>query len=225
VKKNILAFVMFSSVLGFGSAEASYVTVNDATNNTTLVKALSLNSYFDKSFDANIERIRANGTFANISETFFHASAVATNGTVGSRDWYSFNTSQANVQAYFDIDFTSNLNSWIKVYNSAGKQIFTNNNRKAIDTGTTAPIGSTTSTDSYLSKVLVDPGLYIVSVGMDLNGVQSTLNPGQGYTLHISLASAPAIAAPVPVPAAAWLFGSGFAGLLGFRRMKKVAVA
>jgi hypothetical protein len=220
VEKTIFAVVALASLLGFGTAQASYLTVNDATNNTTLVKALSLNSYFDKSYDANIERIRANGTFANISETFFHTSVVATNGTVGSRDWYSFNIGQANVRAYFDIDFTTNLNSWIKLYNSAGTQIATNNNRTAIDTGTTAPVGSTTSTDSYLSRVLLDPGLYIVSVGQALNGVQSTLTPGQGYTMHISLA-----AAPVPVPAAVWLFGSGFVGLMGLSRMKKTAAA
>lgn len=225
MKKTVFAIVALSSLFGFGPAEASYLTVNDATKNTTLIKSLSLNSYFDKSYDANIERVRANGTFVNISETFFHTSVEATNGTFGSRDWYSFNTSQANVRAYLDIDFTSNLNSWIKLYNSAGVQIATNNNRTAIDTGTTPPVGSTTSTDSYLSRILADPGLYYISVGQALNGAQSTLIPGQGYTLHVSLASAPAITAPVPVPAAMWLFGSGFAGLMGFSRAKKIAAA
>lgn len=225
MKKNIFALAALSSLLGIGSAEASYLTVNDATKNTTLLKALSLNSYFDKSFDANIEKILPKGKLANISETFFHASAVATNGTVGSRDWYSFNTSQANVEAYFDIDFTSNLNAWIKLYNSEGLQIATNNNRKAIDTGTTAPIGSSTSTDSYLSRILATPGLYYLSVGQALSGAQSTLTPGQGYTLHVSLASAPAIPKAVPIPATLWLFGSSFAGLLGFSRLKKKAIA
>jgi hypothetical protein len=225
VKKNIFAVMAFSSLLGFGSAEASYLTVNDATKNTTLIKALSLNSYFDKSFDANIEKILPKGKFANISETFFHASVEATNGTFGSRDWYSFNTSQANVEAYFDIDFTSNLNSWIKLYNSAGVQIATNNNRKAIDTGTTAPVGFTTSTDSYLSRVLAAPGLYYLSVGQALSGAQSTLTPGQSYTLHVSMASAPAMTTAVPIPATVWLFGSSFAGLLGFSQMKKKTVA
>jgi hypothetical protein len=34
---------------------------------------------------------------------------------------------------------------------------------------------------------------------------------------------APALTSPVPVPAAAWLFGSGLLGLVGIARRRKMA--
>ena len=68
--------------------------------------------------------------------------------------------------------------------------------------------------DSLLSLVISAPGRYVAAVGgySDFNFI------GGGdtdffYTLQIQSESA-----PVPVPAAAWLLGSGLAGMLGFRR-------
>lgn len=224
VKKNIVALVAVSAFLGLGSAEAAYVSVVDATGNGSMATALSLNPYFDKSFDANIGKFDTNlnnSTVTNISTTFFHASANATTGTApNTMDWYSFATTTTNVQAYFDIDNTStNLNSWIKLYNSAGVQIGSNNNRTAQDAGTTV------TTNSYLSSVLANPGLYFVSVGRASGGAQAALTAGQAYTLHVSIATAPvAAAAAVPVPATAWLFGSGLTGLMvSLSRKKKMA--
>jgi hypothetical protein len=192
-------------MLGFGSAEAATVAVSDATGNGSMATALNLDSNFDKNFDANI-----GDPFTNISTTFFHASASATTGTSG-RDWYSFTTSQANQQAYFDIDNGMwDLDSWVNLYDSVGTLIGVN------DDGGVADAGSAHGFDSFMSAVLTNPGLYFVSVGRYPN---QDLNPGQDYTLHVSLADHVGPSA-VPVPAAVWLFGSAFAGLMGKRRKK-----
>jgi hypothetical protein len=225
MKKSIFALVVFSSLLGLGSAEASYVAANDATGNGSMATALNLNSYFDKTFDANIGKFdttRNNSPVTNISTTFFHASVNATTATAGSMDWYSFTTTTTGVQAYFDIDTTTNLNSWIKLYNAAGVQIGSNNNRTAQDPGTSV------TTDSYLSSVLANTGLYFVSVGRALSGAQAGLIAGQSYALHVSLATAPGSAVTptaVPVPSAMWLFGSGIAGLMICFASKKTVAA
>jgi hypothetical protein len=103
VKKQISSFVLCSAMMGLGSAQAATVSVTDATGNASRATALNLDVQFDKAFDANIERVKNNGSLVNISTSYFHASANATTGTSG-MDWYSFTTSQANVQAYFDMD-------------------------------------------------------------------------------------------------------------------------
>lgn len=94
--KNIIsAFVFCSILMGLGNAEASYIAVSDETGNRSFENALNLNSYFDKTFAANIQRLKNNGTFANISDKFFHASVNATTGTGGTMDWYSLVSSPA----------------------------------------------------------------------------------------------------------------------------------
>jgi hypothetical protein len=171
---------------------------------------LNLDRKFDKSFNPDIGK-----PLTNISNTFFHVSANAVTGKAGGRDWYSFTTSQANVQNYLDIDHTKNgLDSWIKLYNSAGKQLSSNNDGNFKDPG------STSKQDSFISILLKTPGLYFVSVGSYLNPKNDQgLNLGQDYTLNISLS---AHTAPIatPIPEAVWLFGSGIVGLLGTRRNK-----
>lgn len=209
MKKQICTLVLCSAVLGFGSAQAAYVTVDDATGNGSMATALNLDAQFDQNFDANI-----GDPFTNISTSFFHVSANATTGTTG-RDWYSFTTSQANQQAFFDIDNgMTDLDSLISLYDSVGTLI------GASDDGGVADPGSVHGYDSFLSAVLTNPGLYFVSVGQYPN---QDLSPGQDYTLHVSLENH-VNPSNVPVPAAVWLFGSGIAGLMGARR-KKMLVA
>ncbi len=218
MKNKICALVLCSAVLGVSTAEAAYVSVTDATGNGSMVSALNLNSKFDQSFDANIGKFdtnRNNSTVTNISTTFFHASVNATTATAGAMDWYSFSIDNANVQAYFDIDnSTVGFNSWVKLYDSTGLMLASNNNRTAVDPGSETANGR----DSYITSVLANPGLYYLSVGRALNGAQAPLRVGQGYTLHVSLANPPS---EVPVPAAFWLFGSGLVGLLSLTGKKK----
>jgi hypothetical protein len=215
VKKNIIAFVAISALFGLGSAEASYVTVNNATGNSTRATALNLNPSFDSAFDVNI-----GNPLTNISTTFLHASVNATTSSGNNGlDWYSFTTTRANVQAFFDIDRgMPDLDPWIKLYDSSGTLLAQNDDGGVLDAG------STNVWDSFLSQTLTNPGLYFLSVGKyssNGGGTQVGLSNNQDYTLHISLAPAPAQApAAVPVPAAAWLFGSGLVGLIGLKRKK-----
>jgi hypothetical protein len=225
MKNKIGLLVLCSAMMHLGSAEAAYVNVNNATANGAMATALNLDANFDKTFDANIGNF-ANG---NISNSFFHASANAVTtaparGGVNTLDWYSFSTYQANMQAFFDIDLTTSLNSFIKVYDSLGNVIFSNNDHAAGDPGSIGP----RSTDSYISALLEDKGLYYLSVGKSsrpsgsTTNIQAALTANQKYTLHVSLENH---VLPTPIPAAVWLFGSGFAGLVGFNRKKKLVSA
>jgi hypothetical protein len=212
MKKQICSLILCSVMFGLGSAEAAYVSVTDATRNSTRATALNLNSTFDKAFDANI-----GNPSTNISTSFMHASVNATTNARGF-DWYSFTTTQANMQAYFDIDRgMPDLDSWIKLYDSRGVLLSENDDGDILDAG------STDGYDSFLSQVLTNPGLYYLSVGQWSNSVQAALTRGQDYTLHVSFAAVPSPSA-VPVPAAVWLFGSGIAGLMASRR-KKISAA
>jgi len=217
MKIKIAFFVLCSYMFGFGSAQASYVSVNDATRNNSVSSALSLDPYFTNVFDPNI-----GSPIDNISTSFLHASVNATTGNRNSGlDWYSFTTTQANVQAYFDIDRgMPDLDSWIKLYDSNHQLVSQN------DDGGVRDPGSVNGWDSFLSQALTNPGMYYLSVGQYLwnghAGVQSALSRGQDYTLHVSFAPINADPAPaaVPVPAAIWLFGSALLGLMCTGRKK-----
>lgn len=205
MKNKIRSLIFCSAILGFGTVHAAYVNVNDATKNSSMAKALNLDASFDTTFDANI-----GSPAKNISKSFFHASSNATTGKSGSKDWYSFTTYQAKVQAYFDIDNTKkNLDSWLNLYDSKGKLLSFN------DDGGVKDLGSVNGYDSFLSAVLSDPGLYFLSVGRypDLSLIR-----GQDYTLHVSLKNHTVSPVVTPNPAAIWLFGSGIAGLISLRR-------
>jgi hypothetical protein len=95
MKKNLSAFVFFSILMGLGNAEASFIAVSDEKGNGSFENALNLHSYFDETFDADIQRLKNNGTFANISNKFLHASVKAITGTGGPMDWYSLASAPA----------------------------------------------------------------------------------------------------------------------------------
>ncbi|MBM4207723.1 MAG: hypothetical protein FJ190_06790 [Gammaproteobacteria bacterium] len=212
MNKKLCALVLSAAALGVGSAEAAYVSVTDSSANSARASALNLDGKFDKAFDANI-----GNPSTNISTSFFHASVNAATGTSGSLDWYSFTTSAANVQAYFDIDFgMPDLDSWVKLYDVNGVEIAQNDDGNVLD------VGSSNGFDSFLSRVLTTPGLYYLSVGRYSALGQTTLNAGQDYTLHTSLANYTAPVSQVPVSPAAWLFSTALVGLVGVNRRKSV---
>jgi hypothetical protein len=95
MKKNLSAFVFCSILMELGNAEASFIAVSDETGNGSFENALNLRSYFDKTFDADIQRLKNNGTFANISNKFFHSSVNAITGKGGAMDWYSLASAPA----------------------------------------------------------------------------------------------------------------------------------
>jgi len=221
MKLKLKSLIVCAALAGFGSAQAAYISVNDATKNNVRTKAVSLNGHFDQVFDTNINDELGN----NISTSALHASvkAVSQSNNNG-RDWYSFTTETANVDAFFDIDFgMTDLDSWVKLFDSHGSLIAQN------DDGGFRDSGSNSGWDSFLSATLTNPGLFYLSVGRynPNNGQETTLTKNQDYTLHVALRPfvtpvAQVVAtAQTPVPAAVWLFGSGIAGLLGLCRKSK----
>lgn len=206
MKNKIYSLLFLTSALGFGSAQAAYVNVNDATGNNSQATAFNLNNYFDQSFDANIN---SPGGASNVSTSFFHASVNNVQGNIG-KDWYSFNVTSANTQAYFDIDFgMPNFDSWLNLYDATGALM-------AQTDDSSIEAGSVHGYDSFLSTVFTNPGLYFIQVARYPN---SDLNPGNNYTLHVSLSNPPVA---TPVPAAVWLFSSALMGMLGLGRKGKV---
>ena len=97
--------------------------------------------------------------------------------------------------------------------------------------------GTINNTTGIIDEVLVstfpgtNPGNFIVAtinftaIGQGTNSFtlnDSTTNPWQGINIDLTYDTFnPLIVAAVPVPAAAWLFGSGLLGLIGLSRRKK----
>lgn len=99
-----------------------------------------------------------------------------------------------------------NMTSTVNNIQFFGAPIFENNG----DTQVVAPSANHFSV--FLSDLGLDRDYHIHPQG---------LNPGGG-TYSVALWGSPA---PVPVPAAVWLFGSGLAALVGFARRKMNAAA
>ena|SRR3989344_323097 len=74
---------------------------------------------------------------------------------------------------------------------------------------------------NQMISMLLQPGNYAVtsSFGYDLGQGIATVHPFPEYQIAASASYAVTLSvAPVPIPASAWLFGSGLAGLIGFAR-------
>lgn len=198
--KNLFCSAMLIAVFYTGSAYASYLS--DTVSNNDFATAISLDPYFTKNFDNNIN----DGFNNNISLTHLHASATGTANTVaGNFDYFSFNISQAGVTGFFDIDDgMPDLDSTLALFDANHNSIAFN------DDGFILDAGSVHGFDSFMSYTFNNPGLYFIAVG---ESPVFPLQTGQTYTLHASLTA-------VPLPATAWLFGSALAGLIGVARRK-----
>jgi len=144
----------------------------------------------------------------NTSTTLPHASILGV-AQGGNFDFYKFTT--LGGKTLLDIDCTTNLDSWLELYNSSENIL-----RVSDDNGWDQGPGTDGSTpgqstyyywDSYVEEAL-QPGDYYVKIGRYYN---QPLALGQSYTLQISTNS-PAIPVPAPLP----LFGIGAA--FGFSR-------
>jgi hypothetical protein len=82
---------------------------------------------------------------------------------------------------------------------------------------------STNSTGTQLKQSYQDLVGYIFNLNTGGSGGFSLYSPAAGYK-QVGFESA-AIVAPVPLPAAAWLFGSALLGLLGVNLRKREAYA
>ena len=204
-------FLLF--ILSCGFVQAAYVTVNDATGNTSRTKALNLDAKFSNNYDQY-----ATNPWDHSGTKYFHASVKAATAVSGTKDWYSFSVSKSNVNTFLDIDFAKgDLWSWVGLFDSFGTRIAFNGVGEIFDPGSKYPW------DSFLFLTLTKPGQYYVAVGRDNN---QPLLAGQGYTLHIGVGEQKyfpqkGIQSEVPLPAGMWLFGSALASMgLGLSRKR-----
>ncbi len=95
-------------------------------------------------------------------------------------DFYEFTIANAGDRGIFDIDRTSNLDSYLRLYASDGTLL---NSSDDSDTGAGAG-GSTTGLDSYLEHTFSEPGTYYIEVGQCC---VATVNQGARYELQVSI--------------------------------------
>ena len=160
------------STLGIGfSGPAVEVEPND-----TIATAQSVDGFFGLEFNENIHD--SEGT--NTSETIPHATMLGTgNGTF---DVYRFTVATANTRAIFDIDFTNNLDSYLRLFAEDGQLLSSND-----DTFIFEDLGSDTSLDSFLEHTFDTPGQYFIEVGSCCS--PNPVSAGAAYELHISVES------------------------------------
>jgi len=175
-----------------------------------------------------------------VATSFMLASSVATAATIWAPtnmdtdfiqfdfgDGVGFTTNGGNL-ALFDDDDTGFIKP-LKIGESGGQVVFSDNNdgswnAEFFDVGNASGGSITLSGDNSFSlgmdwgdgyygdsnaSLLSSPDTYLVVFdGLDGSGAKKS-----GNTLAVDLA-------PVPVPAAVWLFGSGLLGLVGIARRK-----
>lgn len=186
-----------------GTTQAAYLTeshsVNDSFSTAQFIDSIYFTDWYDR--DINTE------AGVNVSETSLHASVLGSGD--GSVDFYSFNAVAG--QAYFDIDygmdFGGSFDPWIELYD-ANFTLLSQNDDSVIESG------SFHSYDSFISYQFQSDDLYYIAVGSF--PYLGSIPFGSNYTLHVTQD-----VAPVPVPAAVWLFGAGLLSLVGVARRKQ----
>lgn len=136
-------------------------------------------------------------------------------------DWYSFTVTQNGSSVTLDIDYTTNLDSVLRLYTSGGSFV-TGSDDNGYDYGSQPGQSTAYYFDSRLTTVL-NAGTYAVEVS---RYPQITITPSQSYTLHISVENQSTAA--VPEPSSLALFGLATtcaAGYGGWRRRKKAVAA
>lgn len=212
----ICAVLLTLLTLGFTTANAALFSEIEA--NDTIVTAQNIDGAFDLSPNSLIE----NSAGVNTSTFVPHVEIVSVGDFSVTSDFYSF-TASAGATVVLDIDCVSSptlngcglspfgpFNALIVLYDPGGAPVFAGDDSSLpIDTGSDS--GGTL--DSFLEIVLPVGGLWAVEVD---DSVFGPIPAGGEYILNVSLA-------PVPVPPALLLFGSGLMGLIGISRRKKAA--
>jgi hypothetical protein len=182
--------------------------------NDTIVTAQNIDGAFDLSANSLIE----NSAGVNTSTFVPHVEILSVGDFSVTSDFYSF-TASAGDTVVLDIDCVyaptlygcgpspfGTFDALVVLYDPGGAPVFANDDSSLpIDTGSAT--GGTL--DSFLEIVLPVGGLWAIEVDDSAFG---PIPAGGEYILNVSLA-------PVPVPAAVWLFGSAL-GLLGWMKRK-----
>ncbi|MCH7751227.1 MAG: DVUA0089 family protein [Planctomycetes bacterium] len=162
--------------LGFDPAEDFAVDVTGSLGSGTDLAVVAQN------VDGAGWNLNANGNISN-STSLPHISIQGTGD--GTFDYYSFTVANAGDQAVFDIDF-ENFDTELFLYDSSGNLLAQND-----DNGSDPGSGGFLA--SLINSTFASPGTYIIGVGefssFDDGGQigGNTPDPGDAYTLHISL--------------------------------------
>ncbi len=144
----------------------------------------------------------------------------------GSGTFYEINTGTGAAAALFNTGTSSGgdlafLGNSLYYTNSTGSLFSIN-----VGAGSTTPIGSLGVANVF--GLAADNGILFGTAGRNIYAINTTTgaagSPLSTYTSSLAIANG-ATAAPVPLPAAIWLFGSALVGLIGFNRRNSMQQA
>lgn len=213
--RNALALALWVPVFSVAGV------VIEIEANNSLATAQAVDFHFTLGFSPDI----GNGTHTdNTSTTIPHVTVVGSGD--GSFDYYSFYFPGPGTTSGFvvlDVDHTSSsLDSHVALWSADGSLLGHNDDYdyRGGAEGSRLDYGGTTSYDSLMTTYLTAPGTYIVGVGRwaaspgtgGYSGgfINAELQPGDVYTLQISVEGVPA----VPEPASWAMTVAGLIGLI-----------
>ncbi len=157
--------------------------------------------------------ITSGGSAASIAEAY--VSGTNTGAAFSSNSMTAFLTVGASGSVSFDFDVLSYLTVLVTTAGDFGTA--------KMNVGISiTPIGGSTAIWSLQPgalNVFAGPGNQTYNVNQHFNGL-ANLVAGTTYMLNISMSQEVSATSAIPVPAAAWLFGSGLIGLLGVARRR-----
>lgn len=153
------------------------------------------------------------------------------NGNLGYQDWLSFKllNPPTGTTKYTSITY-SGMDEWLG--NNVGEfsQARISTQSGGILQGGANPLGSPNSMDQLglasdpetlaLPDNFINGNWYLLA-GPRLSGINNTLTGGVGDSFRVAAVTMDIPGAVVPIPAAAWLFGTGIAGLAAIRKKRR----
>ena len=158
MRRNVRGFVI-ASVLPVAGAFASPVIETEANgqaaNNSRATAQLLPLLAFSVNVDSNV--------FGNRP-----TASVSGNSSGNDVDFYRFETTGG--PAYFDIDGTSGLDTYLALFDSAGTIIGDNDDSNSPD------LGSSTGLDAFLGVITLGPGTYYIAVASGGNSANASFS-------------------------------------------------
>jgi hypothetical protein len=192
-------------------SNAFALSINSINPNDTVGTAQNVDGNFSLDPSPDIGDILGNNT----STTIPHVSVSGVgNGTI---DYFSFTVTTPGSLGIFDIDYgRPDMDSWLKLFTGDGSVLLDSNDDSSSTTWGAG--GSVHVQDSFIQFVFLNPGLYVIGVGENVDDVMTEgVQSGNDYVLHISLQN-PLVEEVPDNGSTLLLLGGGLIGLLGLRR-------